>query len=454
MQLAILAAVLAALARAESGGPVDGIAWRLAFVCLAAMIAPLAAVLGTQRLAPAIAANADREDAVARLHALVIGLWLGTVAAVLFVAQWPQIVRSNWRLADLPLIDELAILLPVIAPLLLVWAALYRLDRAEQAAAYRARDLVLPPPDLRHFLWLQVRQHLGLVLVPPLVIVGVFETLATFNIAAGQIDTAWWLVVPLAAAMLLMMPLAVRRIWRTTPLAAGPLRDMLTAICITRRCHVREMLIWHTDNTMANAAVVGLSRWLRYLLLTDLLVKRLNPAEISAVVRHELAHLRRGHLLLRLALLVLPVVLWLALREAWPAGESFLAAQLAAYGIGMNAAASFAVPVGMLAYAVVVGGWYSRLLEHDADLDACLSDRGDFEPSAGDDFCRALVTLFGKSRESRLGEWLHPPLRQRLAFVQRAADDPTFRARFRWKLGLIALAIVAGYVVAAVLAVL
>jgi Zn-dependent protease with chaperone function len=454
MQLAILAAVLAALAKAESSGPVPGLGWRLAVVAVAILIAPLAALLGTQRLAPAVAANADRDDAISRLHTLVICLWLGAVAAVLFVAQWPQIVRSNWQLGDLPLIDELAILLPVVAPLLLVWAALYGLDRAAQAAAYRTRQLALPPPDLGRYLWLQVRQHLGLVLAPPLAIVSVFETLEKFDIAAGEIDSAWWLVIPLAAIMLFLMPLAVRRIWRTSPLAAGPLRDMLTAICITRRCRIREMLIWHTDSTMANAAVVGFSQWLRYVLLTDLLVKRLNDAEIAAVVRHELAHLRRWHLPLRLALLVLPVVLWLAIRGAWPSGETILAAQLAAYGIGMKAAASFAVPVGMLVYAVVVVGWYSRLLEHDADLDACLSDCGRFEPSAADDFCRALITLYGRSRENWLGEWLHPTLRQRLTFVQSAASEPSLIATFRRKLALIAGVMAVEYVVAAVLAVL
>ena len=454
MQLAILAAVLAALAKAESSGPVAGLAWRLPFVALATLIAPLVALLGTQRLATAVAANNDREDAISRLHALVICLWLAAVAAVLFVAQWPQIVRSNWHLARLPLVDELAILLPVIAPLLLVWAALYRLDRAAQAAAYAARGLSLPPRNLSGFLWLQVRQQLGLVLVPPLLIVGVFETLTQFDLAAGDIDTAWWLVVPLGATMLVLMPVAVRRIWRTTPLAASPLRDMLTAICITRRCHVREMLIWHTDSTMANAAVVGLSRWLRYMLLTDLLVKRLNDAEIAAVVRHELAHLRRWHLPLRLALLVLPVALGVGIREAWPAGERLLAEQLAAVGINLKSAASFAIPAGMLAYAVVVVGWYSRLLEHDADLDACLSERGQFEPSAADDFCRALVTLYGRSHESWLGEWLHPTLRQRLAFVQNAAEDTAFSAKFRRRLALITGAMAAGYALAAMLLVL
>jgi len=455
MQLAILTAVLAALAAAESGcAPVGGVAWRLVVVALATFIAPLAALVGTQRLAPAISADADSEDAISRLHALVICLWLGAVAAVLFVAQWPQIVRGNWRLAEWPLVDELAILLPVVAPLLLLWAALYRLDRAAQAASYQARQIALAPPRLSRYLWLQFRQHLGLVLLPPLAIVGVFETLSALGVSAADIDTAWWLVLPLLGTMLVLMPIAVRKVWRTTPLAAGPLRDRLIAICVTRNCRVREMLIWHTDGTLANAAVVGVSRWLRYILLTDLLIKRLSNQEIAAVVRHELAHLRRWHLPLRLALLVLPLAVWLGLKQAWPELEMVFNAQLARLGIDARAATALGAPLAMLAYAVLVVGWYSRLLEHDADLDACLTNGGRFDADVASDFCRALVTLCGRSRESWLGQWLHPSLRQRLAAIRSAADDATFIARFRRRLWWIAVVIAAAYAGAGLLAML
>ena len=39
------------------------------------------------------------------------------------------------------------------------------------------------------------------------------------------------------------------------PLSASPLRQKLDGICHGRQCHVRDILIWHTDGTMANAAV-------------------------------------------------------------------------------------------------------------------------------------------------------------------------------------------------------
>src|SRR5258705_7578887 len=113
MQLAILTAVLAAIASAESGGgPVAGLAWRLLLVISATLIAPLTALVGTQRLAATIVADDDSEDAISRLQTLVVCLWLSAVGIILLVAQWPRIVRDNWHLAGWPLIDELAILLP------------------------------------------------------------------------------------------------------------------------------------------------------------------------------------------------------------------------------------------------------------------------------------------------------------------------------------------------------
>jgi STE24 endopeptidase len=454
MQIAILTAVLAAIASADTGGgPAADVAWRLFLIGSAILIAPLGALIGTQRLAATIAANDDRRQAVTRLENLSIGLWLGAVALILLVAQWPRIVRSNWQLAGWPLLDEITILMPVIASLLLVWAALYRLERLIQLADCKARQIAQPAARLMSHLWLQARHHLGLMLLPPLLIVGCFESLASFGVVTDRIDAAWWLVAPLVGTALVLMPVAVRRIWRTTPLPAGPLRELLESVCCERRCRVREILIWHTDFTMGNAAVAGLSRGLRYILLTDVVISRLMDAEIAAVVRHELAHLRRWHLPLRTAMLLLPVAWWLSIKQAWPEVSSIAESLFASVGIRAEFAASFGIPLGLLAYTVVVVGWYSRLLEHDADLDACNTNCGQLDPLATRDFCTALTTLCGRSRESRISQWSHPSVVARVEFLQRAMTTPNLAVAFRRRTSGVAVAIASLYVVAAIIAV-
>jgi Zn-dependent protease with chaperone function len=385
------------------------------------------------------------------LQAAVASLWLGAVAVLLFVAGWPQIVRGNLSLAGWPLVDELAILTPVILPLVLLWAAVYRLERAAQLAACRECGHEPPPARLLSYLWLHARYHLGLVLVPALVVIGGCELLAALKLDSGSGSTAWWFGVPLAVTMLLLMPALVRRMWQTSPLPAGVLRDELTAVCRARRCGVREILVWHTGGCVANAAVVGFSSWLRYVLLTDALLARLSPPEIAAVLRHELGHLRRRHLPLRLALLAVPLAWWMAIEAAWPGAEQAAKQALATIGIPASLATAVIAPLAMLVYAVVVLGWYSRLLEHEADLEACTDDDGHFNPQATADFCRALSRLIAPEPASWFAGWLHPPLGARLAFARRCANDRV-RTRFQWQLRLIAGAIGLLYFAAGVLA--
>jgi hypothetical protein len=95
----------------------------------------------------------------------------------------------------------------------------------------------------------------------------------------------------------------------------------------------------------------------------------------------------------------------------------------------------------MLLYALAVVGWYSRLLEHDADVDACLSAprRDDEDPA--NDFCLALESLSGHAPENRFSHWLHPPTSQRTRWIRQLAADPAqaapFRRRVAWIGGLI-----------------
>jgi Zn-dependent protease with chaperone function len=453
MQLAILAAVLTALAQADNGTlpPVSGLAWRLLLVAASVFVAPLVALVGSQTLARRldIAGHADDAEAwTSHLQSGVIGLWLVAVSVLLFVARWPQIVRGNWSLAGWPLVDELAILAPVIAPLLLLWAALYRLERSQQVAAFRERGQSPPPARLMQYLWMNSRYHLGLVLLPALVVIGGSELLASVKIDLGGACSAWWLGLPLVIVMLFLMPVVVRQMWPTSPLAAGPLRDELLAICTARRSRVREILVWHTGGYVANAAVVGLSCWLRYVLLTDGLITRLPNAQIAAVLRHELGHIRRRHLPLRLALLALPLIWWLALCTAWPELEPAAEQVFAGVGIPQSLLAAAIVPLVMLAYAAVAIGWYSRLLEHEADLEACIADDGQIDRQWADDFRRALTTLIGRAPEPLAARWMHPGLQSRLSLIDLATAEPRFAARFRSRLRWIALAIVALYILA------
>lgn len=432
------------------------------------------------------AAGTDRPDLLdlatqyESLEKWAFGLWLVGVLVLLTVGQWVagvQCLVGNIR--AWPLGAELAALAPVIGSLLAIWAAFYwfeqRLDCHHEKSGWQLRG------GLIRFLWFQARQQLGLLVVPPLALAGLVDLAAWAGLGGTRLlgdhmgPTDGWWVIGMPLGMVLAMPLVLRRLWKTTPLPEGHLRQELVSHCQARRCPVSEVLLWHTGMRQANAAVVGLLPRLRYVLISDRLLAVLTRGELLAVLRHELSHLKRGHLLLRLAALVLPVAVWLVCfpSDADTAAPIRIAGAAVAARLVPDAQklapsahdapdqcvlvtpsqwASFAFPGAMLAYCVLVVGGYSRWLEHEADLDACLDERGRFDPWAAEDLADALRVVVGRDEGTWLVSWLHPPLSARLAFLRRVQHDAAFVRRFRGRLRgaavlLVTLWLAAGWMV-------
>jgi Zn-dependent protease with chaperone function len=397
-------------------------------------------------------------DLAARCESLekwVFGLWLLGILAMFTLGQWVAGVQSLGNVRAWPLGLELAAVAPVSGSLSAIWAAFYWLEERLHWL-HRGQRVPGTRRNLLRFLWLQARQQLGLLVVPPLALAGLVE-LATRTGLVQEVSLrgqtaprdGWWVViVPLG--IVLGMPVILRRLWKTTPLPEGPLRQELLACCQAERCPVSEVLLWHTGMRQANAAVVGLVPRLRYVLISDRLLALLTRGELLAVLRHELSHLKRGHLLLRLAVLVLPAAGWLVVG---PSGGFFGSSvggegPVVATRLGSDPLkladqhavvlpprwASLGFPVAMLAYCLLVVGGYSRWLEHEADLEACLDAERRFDPWAAEDLADALRVVVGREEGGWLIAWLHPPLSSRLAFLRRAASDAAFVRRFRWRL--------------------
>ena len=100
-----------------------------------------------------------------------------------------------------------------------------------------------------------------------------------------------------AGSVFLLAPAILRHVLNTRPLADSPLRQRLEAMCKTAGLGYREILLWHTDNHMGNAAVMGVMPWVRYILLSDLLLETMTDRQIEAVFAHELGHVAHRHLI-------------------------------------------------------------------------------------------------------------------------------------------------------------
>lgn len=308
--------------------------------------------------------------------------WSRAVGALVHVAAvfglgWLDAVRA--AIGNLVLLDEAAAALPYIALLCAGWWSIHPIERRlREAVLIRRLDhglSVHPIPTRVAFVFGAARQQLAVVLVPVLLILAwsegarwVMESMGWPRVTpppwAG--DRAWSQIrlLALPAAQLVgvigvfaLAPVLLRRVWDTVRLGPGELRDSIVEICRGAGVRVRELLVWRTGGTMVNGAVIGLIPAARYILLTDALLEMLTPGQVRAVAAHEVAHVRRRHMLW-LAIVVLTAVFGCAMLVQWGirqwGGEEPACAQ------GLGAALS-------LAFGLAVFGPASRRFERQAD---------------------------------------------------------------------------------------
>jgi Zn-dependent protease with chaperone function len=371
-------------------------------------------------------------------------LWLGLVLAVQCILQWPQIVRANWRLGETVLLDELLILGPVVIPLLLMWAVEFELDWSIRTGGRHERWR-LRLTDRAALVATEARHHLVLVLVPVLLLLATRDIAERWlpQLAAGH--DAWLVYIAPMLAILLGFPWILRIACNTQRLPNGPLRQRLESHARRWRVGLRDILVWHTQARLVNAAATGLFPRFRYVFLTDGLLASLDERQIEAVFAHEAGHARLHHVGRRLLTVLLPVMLWQA-AGCWQA-------DMPATGVGQFArptawldmipAAAPGVAIGL--YILITLGWYSRLLEHQADLWACCrlgesQAEQDAGSVAGDDAVAAYVSALERMAATGVGgrrqiSWLHPSPRARIDFLLSNARNPrriqSFQRRVR-----------------------
>lgn len=94
----------------------------------------------------------------------------------------------------------------------------------------------------------------------------------------------------------LFSPEVLRRVLQTEPLPAGTLRKRLEAMCERTGMRCRQILLWRTQETMGNAAVMGFVPQVRYVLLSDLLLESMTDEQVEAVFAHEIGHVVHRHM--------------------------------------------------------------------------------------------------------------------------------------------------------------
>jgi STE24 endopeptidase len=220
--------------------------------------------------------------------------WGEWVNRVLHARQWPLMLPGT---------------LLATAPVFLAWMGLwwsqFPADRAlrEQSLLFALEDdlPVHAPPKFWRYFGSQLRFQVLFTLIPIVLILLIRDVIYLALMQSGMIvrigsNAEPIILMSASAAVFIFAPAILKHVLRTQPLPASPLRDKLQAMCRRIGLRYRDILLWQTDNNMGNAAVMGIVPWVRYILLSDLLLETMTDEQIEAVFAHEVGHIVYRHL--------------------------------------------------------------------------------------------------------------------------------------------------------------
>ena len=410
-------------------------------------------------------------------HSLV---WLSASCAIIWALRWQDIVRGNWQLDQWPLVDDLLILAPAIVSMVASWAVFYELqvavlgplrigsgfdDPVVEAATSRVREFFrrlgnglnqwLRQSSPRwEFVSIRFRVYFLMMLVPVCAVVLCRDLASTVTNWPEPVAAAVTIIG--LAVIVLAFPFAMLVVWKNGPIVDSELRHQLWDVCNANRLRVLDIRTWHTGHQVVNAAVAGFFPWLRVIFLSDRLLQQFTPAEIQAVMRHEAAHIRRGHIPIRLFFIATPLMLL--------ASQNWLVADGRQHNFQvLLGELNWTLSVDPLTVSVLIveligllltNRWLSHQIEFDADLSAIQSDYlpGD-HPSSRPICCdraKAMSDALLRLAELSPVDWnratlLHPSLQRRVEFIRLVESDASVGDRFRHSLRIKQIGLAIGW---------
>jgi Zn-dependent protease with chaperone function len=204
----------------------------------------------------------------------------------------PDYLRDLPPFNTIPTLLALLFLGVFIAYQAVVWYAAHGAYRALYATGVRRPAYV----------WSQISFAIP-VLLPWLFLSGIADIVNALPfsypkrfLATTQGEAAYFMIFLLATAML--GPAMIQRFWRCKPLENGYARHRIETLCQKAGMAYANILYWPIfGGRMITAGVMGLVKRFRYILVTQALLRFLEPDEIDAVIAHEIGHVKRKHLL-------------------------------------------------------------------------------------------------------------------------------------------------------------
>lgn len=329
--------------------------------------------------------------------------WACASLAGVWLMQWPTLIKSTLGLGNWLLVDELLLIAPATLSLVASWLVFESTIRQEGAGQEPGQlgntrlDRLLQrfPGTL-----FRIQHSLGLVLLPLLLLFAIRDLWSGQN---GSATSTLLAGIAGLVCIVLLYPFYLRFVLPSRPLQPEGELSQYTGWRIRN---------WNTGETVYNALVTGLLPGFQTVFVSDGLLKHFPSSEVAAIVGHEVAHARRGHLLLRAVAITGPLLIFLGL---WLAGVNAVEPLLQSI--------NRMEPTGLLLLVGIVAGWawgvirpLSHWIEFDADRTAILDPVTGKPNTARLQALNSALLRLGYAFPEQLNRrtLLHPSLEQRL----------------------------------------
>jgi len=326
----------------------------------------------------------------------------------------------------LPVISSFSCLTLFVLYLILLW----------DAAAHSYQSSFGQKENHRAFIMTNIKTNLPIVL--PWLLLSLLADilqLASVPIIKDFLSSAWGeeaIFVLFFIFLAIIFPAIITRLWGCTPLPPGPTRQKIESFCRSQNVHYKEIMVWPLFEGQAlTAGVMGFTRKFRYLLVTPALLAALSPAEIEAVMAHELGHVKKRHLQLYFILFLgfgtmvqlatYPMLYMLTNSDLFYQAVHFANKKP---GNALALASTFSMLLLMIVYFRYIMGFFMRNFERQADLFA-LKTMGTSTYLIN--VFEKIAWLSGNIRE--LSSWHHFGIGQRIDCLIRCSRNPSLIQR-------------------------
>jgi len=306
MLITILVTLIVSLSLAQGGilgqlQPPSG--WTAVATVVYLLVAVVLTVAGTRSITRRLGRGEILSSKTIRWRNILEALyrcWLIAGQGGLIACGYGQWAAGTVGHYNIPLLEKFVLLGPFFVTVILGWTLDYRFHLAVRTAAADEHTPAAPYWSRGKHILYNVRHLLLFTLVPIgliLLVMDVLEMYVLGSIPASSRDVVY-LAASLGTALtvFVLAPLLITRIWRTRRLEPGSLRTDLEDICGSLKLKYRDILVWESEGVIANAAVMGLIAPVRFILVSDGIVDRLERHQIRAVFAHEGGHITAHHL--------------------------------------------------------------------------------------------------------------------------------------------------------------